>query len=243
MGTNRITGRLGIVAIAFALILSASTFMTPSWAAADISGQWQGILHAGKDQRILLRIAKSGAAFRGTAYSIDEGPDPVPIGALTVTGVTVSFTIGCCSYTATLDAQGRRMKGALYGGASYPLDLVRADPKTGWAIPKPKPDTSPHKARFVTVEKNVKLEVLDWAATDARWSSWRGWAARRMTSTSSRHGSSANITSMPSPGAAWAPRQSPSRLSPIMPARNSATMSGARSGHCHSEKDPSCCAI
>ena len=30
MGTNRITGRLGIVAIAFALILSASTFFTKS---------------------------------------------------------------------------------------------------------------------------------------------------------------------------------------------------------------------
>jgi non-heme chloroperoxidase len=122
----------------------------------------QGTLHAGKDERILLRIAKSGAAFRGTAYSIDEGPDPMPVGAVTIVGARVGFTIGCCSYTATLDAQGSRMRGTLYGGASYPLDLVRADPKTAWAIPKPKPDTSPHKARFVTVEKNIKLEVLDW---------------------------------------------------------------------------------
>lgn len=32
------------------------------------------------------------------------------------------------------------------------------------AAPEP-PDTSPHKVRFVTVEKGVKLEVLDWGGT------------------------------------------------------------------------------
>ena len=30
-------------------------------------------------------------------------------------------------------------------------------------------DSSPHKIQFVTVDKDVKLEVLDWAAPDGHW--------------------------------------------------------------------------
>jgi non-heme chloroperoxidase len=31
--------------------------------------------------------------------------------------------------------------------------------------PLPKPDASPHKVQLITVEPNVKLEVLDWAGS------------------------------------------------------------------------------
>ena len=34
-------------------------------------------------------------------------------------------------------------------------------------------DPSPHKIQFVTVDKDVKLEVLDWAAQGGLWFCWR----------------------------------------------------------------------
>ncbi len=79
-----------------ALILLAmlSTIAPAALQAQDISGDWQGTLHAGMDLRIILHIEKNAAeknaadkaeknapakaekdVWKATLYSIDQGPD------------------------------------------------------------------------------------------------------------------------------------------------------------------------
>ena len=60
------------------------------------------------------------------------------------------------SYDGTLSADGTTITGTFTQGLSLPLEFRHATKETAWA------DPSPHSAQFIPVEKNVKLEVLDW---------------------------------------------------------------------------------
>jgi hypothetical protein len=62
----------------------------------------------------------------------------------------------------------------------------------------PKPDSSPHKVQFVEVDKDVKLEVLDWAARADRSFFLQVSAMTLITSTSLRPNSPHTTTSMAS---------------------------------------------
>ena len=46
-------------------------------------------------------------------------------------------------------------------------------------------DPSPHTVRFVPVDEDVRLEVLDWGGSAGPWSSWPVAGKRRTYSTSS----------------------------------------------------------
>jgi non-heme chloroperoxidase len=62
------------------------------------------------------------------------------------------------SYDGTLSTDGSSISGNWQtSGKSQQLTLVRAKKSDAWAI-----DPSPHKTQFVAVDKDVKLEVLDW---------------------------------------------------------------------------------
>ena len=52
--------------------------------AQDITGDWQGTLHAGKDLRIVLKITKDDGKLKVVGYSIDQGA-----GAMNATGATL----------------------------------------------------------------------------------------------------------------------------------------------------------
>jgi pimeloyl-ACP methyl ester carboxylesterase len=79
-------------------------------------------------------------------------------------GSTLEFSIAAIrgSYSGTLAADGNSIAGTWSQGGQLPLSLVRATPETAWK------DPSPHSARFVNVDTNVKLEVLEWPAPQAR---------------------------------------------------------------------------
>ena len=49
-----------------------------------------------------------------------------------------------------------RLKGTWIQEQRLPLDFQRATKETAWR------DPSPHRVQFITVENNVRLEVLDW---------------------------------------------------------------------------------
>ena len=73
--------------------------------------------------------------------------------------IVVKSPMGDQKSVVTFKADGNTLTGT-WGPTKFQrqkLDLVRATKKTAWVI-----DPSPHKARFVTVDKGVKLEVLDW---------------------------------------------------------------------------------
>jgi pimeloyl-ACP methyl ester carboxylesterase len=136
--------------------------------AQDLSGDWQGSLATGTATlRLILHVEKVDAAtWKATLASIDQSPDrgaAMAVDAVTLQGSTLEFSIAAIrgSYSGTLAADGNSVSGTWSQGGQLPLSLVRATPETTWK------DPSPHSARFVNVDTNVKLEVLEWAGPQA----------------------------------------------------------------------------
>jgi pimeloyl-ACP methyl ester carboxylesterase len=88
----------------------------------------------------------------------------IPVDAVTLQGSTLEFSIAALrgTYSGTIAADGNSIDGTWNQGQPLPLTLVRATPETAWK------DPSPHSVQFVTVDANVKLEVLQWAGPQAR---------------------------------------------------------------------------
>lgn len=133
--------------------------------AQEIAGRWQGtlILNTENKLRVVLQIEKGeDGALKGRAYSIDQSPTPAPITTLSLIGSTLKFTVDAyhASYEGTLSPDGKTITGNMTQGKMNPLNFERATKETAWVI-----DSSPHKAQFIPVEKDVKLEVLDWGGT------------------------------------------------------------------------------
>ncbi len=134
--------------------------------AQDISGDWQGTLKAGDQEiRILLQIAKSDSGpWRATMLSIDQSPDRgagTPATSFSLDGANIRFAIDAVrgSYDGKLSADGASISGTWTQGRPMPLDFRRATKETAWL------DASPHRAQFIAVENNIKLEVLDWGGS------------------------------------------------------------------------------
>lgn len=134
--------------------------------AQDVSGNWQGTLKAGAQElRLLMQIAKSDSGeWRATMVSIDQTPDRgagIPITSFSMDGSSLRFAIAMIrgSYDGKLSADGASIAGTWTQGQPLPLEFRRATKETAWL------DPSPHRTEFITVEKNVKLEVLDWGGS------------------------------------------------------------------------------
>lgn len=147
-----------VVATAILWLLAALVY------AQDITGTWQGTLHSRpQEQRLVLRIGKNDAGgYRALLYSIDQSPDPVPADSVVLEGANlkVAFSLVGFSYEGKLSPDGASIQGAATQAVRLPLELSRATKETAWQI-----DPSPHTAQFVTVDKDVKLEVLDWGGS------------------------------------------------------------------------------
>ena len=131
--------------------------------ADNISGQWQGTLHApGQDRRLVVKIEDAAGKLRGRAYNLDEEPVALPVSKLERNGTKITFDIDLmgASFAGDLSADGRVLSGQFHQGKTLPLDLQRAAGAAVWVI-----DPSPHRVSFIAVEKNVRLEVLDWGGS------------------------------------------------------------------------------
>lgn len=140
-------------------------FAYPALHAQNLSGDWQGTLQSGgSGLRVVLTIEKApGGGWAAKAYSIDQGPDPMQVDTLTLEGSHVHFTVKAVggSYDGELSGDGAAIRGSFSQGAErVPLNFVRATGVAKWTI-----DPSPHTVRFVPVDRDVKLEVLDWGGT------------------------------------------------------------------------------
>ncbi len=134
--------------------------------AQDISGDWQGTLKAGQQElRTILQIAKSDSGgWRATLVSIDQSPDRgagMLADSFSLDGSNIRFAIGQIrgSFEGKLSADATSISGTWTQGLPLPLELRRATRETAWV------DPSPHTVQFITVDKNVKLEVLDWGGS------------------------------------------------------------------------------
>lgn len=133
--------------------------------AQDITGEWQGKLSLGGEElRVILQVAK-GHAGGWTATSVVVTPADVPsrfrVSSVTLDGSTLKFSIEEVSgaYEGKVNADGNSIKGTWIQEQRLPLDFQRATKETAWR------DPSPHRVQFITVENNVRLEVLDWGGS------------------------------------------------------------------------------
>ena len=134
--------------------------------AHDISGDWQGTLKAGpREFHLIMKFQKeAGGGWNGMLFSIDQIPDRgvgIPANSVTLDGSTLKFTINAAraAYEGKVSAEGASIQGTWTQGQPLPLEFQRATPETAWK------DPSPHRAQLVTVDKEVRLEVLDWGGS------------------------------------------------------------------------------
>ncbi len=152
--------RKTVLSVAFLAILAALPLC-----AQDIAGSWQGTLKlpAGRDLRLIVQVTRGeNGGWNAMLYSIDQTPDGMRADSVTVQGSTVKLTIDSIrgAYEGALSSDGSTIKGTWTQGGPLPLDLARATRETAWVR-----DPSPHRVQFITVDKEVKLEVLDWGGS------------------------------------------------------------------------------
>jgi uncharacterized protein (TIGR03435 family) len=118
--------------------------------AQDLSGTWQGTLHAGQDLRLVLKITKTeGGVFNAVAYSIDQGGAPIPVTKITLDGGAVKMSVTAIggTYEGKMSADGKSIVGSWSQGPNpLPLTYTRATPETEWTIPNPPPPVPPMAA-------------------------------------------------------------------------------------------------
>ena len=116
----------------------------------DLTGTWQGTLHAGQDLRLVLKVTKAdGGAYSANAYSIDQQGPPIPVSKITLEGTSVKMAITAIggTYEGKMSADGKTIVGSWTQGPNpLPLTYVRATPETEWTIPTPPPPVPPMAA-------------------------------------------------------------------------------------------------
>jgi hypothetical protein len=122
--------------------------------AQDISGTWQGTLHAGRDLRTVLKISKADAGgLKAVFYSIDQGGQGIPVTSISLQGTAFKFAIapiggtyeGKLANTDGTSITGFWRQGPLPpdGPGPIALDLTLANDKTAWTIPETPPPPTP----------------------------------------------------------------------------------------------------
>jgi pimeloyl-ACP methyl ester carboxylesterase len=144
-------------------IIAVAMLLGGTLNAQDIAGDWQGTLKIGDGLRIILHIVKGdNGGWNGVMYSIDQSTDGIPVSSLTIQGSDLKFSVQQIrgSFEGKLSPDGNSIAGTWTQGAPLPLDLQRATKETAWPI-----DAASHTVSFVTVDRDVKLEVVDWGGS------------------------------------------------------------------------------
>ncbi|HEX4052264.1 MAG TPA: alpha/beta hydrolase [Steroidobacteraceae bacterium] len=146
--------------------LSALTALVTTTAVAQaLQGTWQGsIPHPTEhfDRPYVFEITKDASNHWAAGVSIDKDWGAIwKADSVTVSGRNIKFIVSSIgsSYAGQLSNDGNSMRGVwLLNGQLVPLTMQRPTPPTLWR-------ETPHKTTFVTVQKNVELEVLDWGGS------------------------------------------------------------------------------
>lgn len=90
----------------------------------------------------------------------DDWGSPREGDSVSVDGRKIKFIVPSLgsAYDGQLREDGKSIEGMWTAGRPAPLQMVRATPATRWR-------ETPHMTQFVAVEKNLKVEVLDWGGT------------------------------------------------------------------------------
>jgi uncharacterized protein (TIGR03435 family) len=116
----------------------------------EITGDWQGTLHAGQDLRVVLKVTKDDkGAYKANFFSIDQTGQPFPVDSVTLDGSSVKLAIKMIggTFEGKLSGDGKSIDGSWSQGPNpLPLVLARTTPETEWSIPAPPPPVVPMKA-------------------------------------------------------------------------------------------------
>lgn len=153
-----------VLSASIAFAVNAAT--VPSPPAPNIGGTWQGTLHdPGGASRVIYQISENSGIWKAKVYvySLGQSPDPT-FATVLLTGSTLRLQDASTGaiYEGTLSADGSSINGKWTDGSRppLPLDLQRATQATAWPLYE-----TAHKAQFVSVDRGVKLEVLDWGGS------------------------------------------------------------------------------
>ena len=139
-------------------IIALSVFPGSALLAQNITGTWQGTLHAGRDLRTVIKISTTDKdTLKVVLYSIDQGGQGLPSGSTTLQGsaVRISFPGIGGTYEGKLSADGNSIAGTwTQGPRPLPLDLTRTTPETAWTIPEP-----PAPPKPMASDANPSFEV------------------------------------------------------------------------------------
>ncbi len=109
--------------------------------AQDISGNWQGTLHANKDLRVVFNFYKGEKdAWSAKMYSIDQGAMPIKATSVVKQNSYIKVSVDMIGgvYEGELSEDGKTLSGTwTQGPKPLPLVLVKATPETAWDIPAP----------------------------------------------------------------------------------------------------------
>lgn len=107
--------------------------------AQDVTGIWQGTLHAGRDLRLELKIVKVDTGLKATFYSIDQNGVALPTGPVKVQGGNISMDIPAIGgkYEGKLTADGSAINGTWTQGQPLDLELKKVTEDAAWPIPQP----------------------------------------------------------------------------------------------------------
>jgi non-heme chloroperoxidase len=144
--------------------LAVAMLLSGLLSAQDIAGDWQGTLKFAKAEiRVVINIAKTpDGGWTATEFTPDDGSNGVVASSVTFDGSTLKLAFDQirATYEGTLTESKNSFKGTLTQGSARPLDLEHATEESSW-----RRDRTPHQIQFVTVEENVKLEVVDWGGS------------------------------------------------------------------------------
>jgi non-heme chloroperoxidase len=148
-------------------MLTATAFIANGLRAQSIAGTWQGTVIAGNSYRQVMKFMKVDGGWKTVYHAIDEASDSVIATSTVLTDRTLKVAfppyVGSpagASYEGTLGADGRSLTGTWTDAdVRYPLTLRAVTAKEAWRLPPL------HTIRFVQVDTNVKLEVLDWGGS------------------------------------------------------------------------------
>ena len=149
-------------------IVAAVTLTGSTLSAQDIAGVWQGTIAVnGGWYRQVLRISKGNSGLKATYFSFEGAGDSLPVSNVVLNdrNLVVTFdadpvTPAGTSYQGTLSPDGRSLAGTWIGPDSrYPFTFNRVTAKQAWPLPRAR------SVRFVNVDANVKLEVVDWGGS------------------------------------------------------------------------------
>jgi uncharacterized protein (TIGR03435 family) len=130
-----------VLALALAIVCLA-VLPVSAQATRGIAGTWQGTLPiGGKGQRVVVKVSKEGAGWRGVVYNLDsdmpfEGRATTQ---MSLSGADVRFAIGPidATYAGRLSEDGASIMGTwTQGGQANPLVLARAKGDAAWDVPE-----------------------------------------------------------------------------------------------------------